>query len=345
MQLPAFAGPPDKDFDPPHFLDEVLNLDSSDCALNLLRVAGKQYKSIASPLYQFLHHKLIKEKTLHSEMGLLEIDPKRAQNAGVDLEDLERDRANVRRYLPGLLYDVVLSRVAGFVGVAAGARTRGSFDHAAAQDYFLSWQRPALNNVLDFEGKLRLKLSTEFFPGFISFKRLAAEMVISGDDDEKREEVLMDTLRMVLKSLKHFLLPELYEYQITEHFGVGLNRGWAARVFHKHRGYVSYTWHEEGYKNGVLVQMPRTLYYRRVRNDDSRAPRLLMQTFSMPATGPGVASLITSSVDMDRYPLGVVLTLPEELGQTLLTFVSRLHETFAANSVWDPRGDPEASSP
>jgi hypothetical protein len=338
----VFAGARDrdKDSDPPNFLDEVLDLSSGDCALNLLKVAGKQYKVLSSPLYRFLHQKLINEGKVHAEMDFLEIEEKRAASVGVDLADLERDRASVRRYLPGLLYDILLSRVAGFVGVAAGRRTGQTFDPYAAQDYFLSWQRPALHNILDFEGKLRLKISERLFPGFMSFKRLAAELTITGEDDERREEMLMDSLREALKNLKQFLLPDLYEYQIMECFSIGLSgRGQAERVFHKEHNYTSYTWQEDVFEKNIWVKKYRNLYYRRARAHDSRGPRVLMQTFAMPDTASGVAPLVSTSVDLEYGPLGVVLSLPEDLGQTLLEFVSRLNEVFASNAFWDPRAD------
>jgi hypothetical protein len=339
----AFASAQDrnKDSDPPNFLDEVFDLHAGDCSLSLLRVAGKQYKVLSSPIYRFLHKKLIKEGKVHSEMGFLEIEEKRADNVGVDLEELERDRASVRRYLPGLLYDVLLSRVAGFIGVAAGQRTGQQFDKFAAQDYFLSWQRPALHNILDLEGKLRLKLSERLFPGFMSFKRLAAELVILEGDDETREEMLMDSLRESLKYLKKFLLPNLYENQILEYFAIGVpGRNRAERVIHEEHNYATYTWQEEVRKNNIWRKMYRNLYYRRTRAHDFTGPRVLMQTFAMPDAASGVAPLVSCSVDLERGPLGVVLSLPEELGQTLLEFVRRLDEVFAPNAIWDPRESP-----
>ena len=338
----AFAGAldRDKDFDPPNFLEEVLDLSSNACSLNLLKVAGKQYKVLSSPLYRFLHQKLIAERTVHTEMDFLEIEDKQARKAGVDLQDLERDRAAVRRYLPGLLYDILISRVASVIGVAAGHRTGQQFDKFAAQDYFLSWQRPALHNILDFEGKLRLQLSERLFPGFMSFKRLAAELTIIEGDDERREEMLMDSLRESLKYLKQFLLHDLYEFQIMEFFGIGSpGRGRAVRVFHKDHNYTSYTWQDDVFENPVWVKRYRGLYYRRARAHDCIGPRVLMQTFAMPDAISGVAPLVSSSVDLERGPLGVVISLPQYLGQNLLEFVWRMDEVFAPGPIWDPNSE------
>jgi hypothetical protein len=329
----VFAGAPDrdKDFDPPHFLDEVFNLDVGDCSLNLLKVAGQQYKVLSSPLYRFLHQKLIKKRKIHSEMGFQEIDERRALKVGVDLQDLERDRASVRRYLPGLLYDVLLSRVANLVGVAAGRRTGQTYDKFAAQDYFLSWQRPALRSIPDFDEKLRLKISERLFPGFVSFKRLAGELVILDGDDEEREELLLDSLRESLNYLKQYLLPYLYENRILEYFAISVaGLGRADRVSHHERNSI-YTWREN--------TRDRNLHYRQVRTHDLQGPRVLMQTFVMPDASWGVAPLVSASVNLEGDSLGVVLSLPEDLGQNLREFVEGLSEVFSPDAVWDPHAE------
>lgn len=329
----VFAGDQDHDkgFEPPHFLEEVFNLDGSSCYLHLVRVAGQQHKVLSTPIYRFLHQKLVDERKVHPEMGFLEIDERRALQFGVRLQDLERDRAKVRRYLPGLLYDVLLSRVANFVGVAAGRRTGQIYDKFAAQDFFLSWQRPAFHSIPDFDEKLRLKISERLFPSFVSFKRLAGELVIQGGDDEEHEELLLDSLRESLKYLKRYLLPYLYENRIQEFFGISVaGLGRADRVSHHERSSL-YTWRENA--------RDRSLHYRYARTHDLQGPRVLMQTFAMPDALSGVAPLVSASVDLDGDSLGVVLSLPEDLGNTLREFVERLDEVFSPNTMWDPRAE------